>query len=189
MSSNLFTRRDFALRLAAVVPGVAGAGPALRSVQLTGAAADRQGDGITHKSDAIHQEVAFKASRARVYAVLTDAALFDKVVRGSNAMKAGIPAGAPATAISKAAGGAFVLFAGYITGRQIELVAGQRVVQAWRVGSWKPGAYSIAKFELLDIGAGCRLVFDHTGFPAGEAQHLADGWQTNYWQPMAKVLA
>lgn len=185
MSSNPITRRDFSAGLAALVPGLGVAGrrrPAARSIVT------RQGDGITHTSDAIHQEVTFKASKARVYAVLTDAVLFDKVVHQSDAMKNGMPPGAPATSIARAAGGAFTLFGGFITGRQLELIPDQRVVQAWRSSGWKPGMYSIVRFELLDQGTGCKLVFDHTGFPAGEAQHLADGWKVNYWQPMVKVL-
>lgn len=148
-----------------------------------------QDNGITHGNDAIHQEVMFTATAGRVYAVLIDAALFDKVVKRSAAMKSGLPPGGPPTAISAAPGGAFTLFAGFITGRQLELVPSQRIVQAWRSASWPAGAYSIARFELHAQGTGCRLVFDHTGFPAGEAQHLADGWHGNYWQPMARVLA
>jgi activator of HSP90 ATPase len=188
MGSNRISRRDFSAGLAAFVPGL-GVADAVRPDRETEGIAIRQGDGITHTSDAIHQEVTFKASKARVYAVLTDAVLFDKVVHLSDAMKNGTPPGAPATSIAKLAGGAFTLFGGFITGRQLELVPDQRVVQAWRSSGWKAGTYSIVRFELMDQGAGCQLVFDHTGFPAGEAQHLADGWKVNYWQPMGKVLA
>jgi activator of HSP90 ATPase len=85
-------------------------------------------------------------------------------------------------------GGAFTLFGGYITGRHIELVPNQRIVQAWRTGAWPAGVYSIAKFELVEQGAGCKIVFDHTGFPKGEAESLASGWKAHYWEPMAKLL-
>jgi activator of HSP90 ATPase len=62
-------------------------------------------------------------------------------------------------------------------------------VQAWRPQDWPPGVYSIVKFELVERGTETLLRFDHTGFPAGEADSLAAGWKLNYWQPMAKVLA
>jgi hypothetical protein len=62
-------------------------------------------------------------------------------------------------------------------------------VQAWRVVDWNPGVYSIAKFELTEQGPGTRIVFDHTGFPEGLAQHLASGWTSNYWEPLAKYLS
>ena len=73
-------------------------------------------------------------------------------------------------------------------GRQLELVPNQRIVQAWRVVDWKPGDYSIAKFELIDQGAETKLVFDHTGFPQGEAEVLAPGWKAHYWEPLRKFL-
>jgi hypothetical protein len=37
--------------------------------------------------------------------------------------------------------------------------------------------------------SGTRLTLDHTGFPKGQAQHLAEGWQPNYFEPLAKYLA
>lgn len=61
--------------------------------------------------------------------------------------------------------GAFSLFGDYITGRRVELVTNQRIVQAWRAGSWAPGIYSIARFELAEQDSATKLVFDHTGFP------------------------
>ena len=91
--------------------------------------------------------------------------------------------------ISREVGGGFALFGGYITGRHIELVPNERIVQAWRVGSWDPGVYSIAKFELAEQGSGTKIVFDHTGFPKGAGEHLAAGWKAHYWEPLAKLLA
>jgi activator of HSP90 ATPase len=86
-------------------------------------------------------------------------------------------------------GGAFSLFGGIILGRHVELVPNTRIVQAWRVSYWNPGAYSIARFELVEQGAGTKIVFDHTGFPKGDAEHLASGWKAHYWEPLAKFLA
>jgi uncharacterized protein YndB with AHSA1/START domain len=165
------------------------------TVALGGLAADLPsawagpGVEISHNAEAIHQEVVFKASRKRVYDALTDAKQFDKVVHLSAAMLSGMVPASAATEIAREAGGAFSAFGGYVTGRQIELVSNERIVQAWRAGSWDPGSYSIARFELTEQGADTKLVFDHTGFPAGEAQHLAEGWKGNYWEPLAKFLA
>jgi activator of HSP90 ATPase len=104
-------------------------------------------------------------------------------------MKGGMPPGAAPAAISSEAGGAFTLFGGHISGRHVELVAGERVVQAWRASNWGAGVFSIAKFALVEQGSDTKLVFDHTGFPKGESETLAAGWKANYWEPMAKVLA
>jgi activator of HSP90 ATPase len=145
-------------------------------------------DGISHTAESIHQEPVFTASAKRVYEALTDAKQFTRVIQLSGALQAmGLP-DRPAE-ISREAGGAFALYGGFITGRHVELVPNVRVVQAWRAGDWPPGVYSIAKFELVEQGSGSRIVFDHTGFPKGEAASLASGWKAHYWEPLAKVLA
>ena len=91
--------------------------------------------------------------------------------------------------ISREVGGPFSLFGGYITGRHVELVPNERIVQAWRAGAWPAGIYSIARFDLVEQGSGTRIVFDHTGFPEGAAESLASGWKAHYWEPMQKLLA
>jgi activator of HSP90 ATPase len=91
--------------------------------------------------------------------------------------------------VSPHAGGAFSVFDGYIVGRQLELVPNERIVQAWRVLSWPRGLYSIARFELSEQAGATTIVFDHTGFPKGTAEHLASGWQEHYWDPLTKILA
>ncbi len=146
-------------------------------------------DGISHTAESIHQEPVFKASRKRVYEALIDPKQFDKVVKMSAAMQSMKSLGDKWTEISGEAGGAFSLFGGYVTGRQIELKTDELIVQAWRAGSWAPGVYSIARFELKAEGSGTKIVFDHRGFPDGTAQHLAEGWHGNYWEPLTKYLA
>ena len=169
---------------------IAGVGIAFGGLALSSATAWAEAEEeISHGAESIHLEPVFKASRKRVYDALTDAKQFQKVVLLSAAVKTAMaPATKPAE-ISAEAGGAFSLFGGYITGRQIELIPNERIVQAWRAGSWDPGSYSIAKFVLLEEGSGTRIVFDHAGFPKGQAEHLTIGWKTNYWEPLEKFLA
>ena len=125
----------------------------------------------------IQQEIQLNARRDRVYKALTDSAQFSSV-----------SGGAPAR-ISPEAGGEFSCFGGMISGRQIELIPGQRIVQAWRAGNWEAGVYSIAQFELSDQGSGTLLRFDHAGFPQGQGEHLEAGWTSNYWEPLKKHFA
>jgi uncharacterized protein YndB with AHSA1/START domain len=124
----------------------------------------------------IHQEVSLPAGPQRVFDALLQSAHFSSMT------------GAPAE-IEAREGGSFSCFGGMITGRNVELVPGKRVVQAWRVGNWAPGVYSLARFELTPEGSGTRVVFDHTGFPASDAAHLEDGWESNYWKPLRESLA
>ena len=145
-------------------------------------------DEITRANAAIHHRRVFNASPKRVYDALTDASQFHRVTLLSDAMKGGMPAGAKPTTISSTAGGAFTLFGGIITGRHIELVPATRIVQAWRDADWKPGVFSLVRFELTPQGQGTLLTFDHTGFPSADAAHLNAGWKSNYWEPLAKYL-
>jgi activator of HSP90 ATPase len=143
--------------------------------------------GVARTAEAIHQEPEFAASRARVYAALTDAKQFDQVVQLSGVMKS-IASKMP-TSLSVVEGSAFALFGGYITGRQILLQSNELIVQAWRSASWGPGLYSIARFQIVDLADGSKILFDHGGFPDGEALSLSAGWQANYWTPLRKLLA
>ena len=124
----------------------------------------------------LHQEVDLKASPQRIYEVLLDSKQF--------AAFTGMPA-----EIDPKAGGAFSMFGGMIVGRNVELIPNQRIVQAWRPGSWEPGVYSIVKFELKEQGSGTEVVLDHTGFPEGKFGGLDSGWYERYWEPLKKFLA
>ena len=114
-------------------------------------------------SDSIHQEVVIDASADRIYDALTSEQHFT-----------GFTGGAPSE-IDATAGGAFTCFGGMITGRNIELVPGRRVVQAWRVKNWPDGTYSIVRFELAATGTSTQLVFDQSGHPALAQQELEGG--------------
>jgi activator of HSP90 ATPase len=175
------TRRD-------VIAGVS-LGISTLALRTDGAAAATVRPETSRSGEAIHQEVTFAAGPDRVYAALTDARVFQRVVLLSAAVKSGMVATTRPAEIDAVSGGAFSLFGGHISGRIVELVPNERVVQAWRPADWPAGIYSIAKFELVKEGQSTRLVFDHTAFPVGQADHLAAGWRGNYWEPLSHVLA
>jgi activator of HSP90 ATPase len=127
------------------------------------------------KSTVIHQEVDFTASPGKVYEALLDSKQFTAF------------SGRPAE-INREVGGAFSLFNGHIVGRNLELIPNKRIVQAWRVVTWPEGAYSIARFNLNAEGTGTHLIFEHVGFPEGLHDHLADGWESNYWSLLRKYI-
>jgi uncharacterized protein YndB with AHSA1/START domain len=172
------TRRQLILGGAVVIAGFA--------VRPANALAQDE-SGLSHGAESIHQEVVFHAKRKRVYEALTDAQQFDKVMRLGEAMRS-MATGTKRAEIDRSAGGAFSIFGGYISGRQIELVPDDRIVQAWRPQTWKPGEYSIVKFELVEDGDGTKVLLDHRGFPDGSGEHLAAGWKANYWEPLHEYL-
>jgi len=128
----------------------------------------------------IHYEIEFKPSPQQLYQAIIDQKQFAAF------------SGMPAT-IDPTPGGAFSMFGGLIVGRNIELVADQRpnprIVQAWRPTHWEPGVYSVVHFEFKPRAAETTLIFDHTGFPAGEYDHLDWGWYNHYWNPLKKFFA
>jgi|SRR5579862_5202085 len=188
MPSTDLSRRAVAFGVAGL-PALFGAAPRLLAAAAgTPAAQPQTGEGLSQSSQAIHQEVRLPANRQRVFGVLTSATQFDALTRLSDAVSLVTAPHAQATAISTQAGGSFTLFGGYITGRHLEMVPGERLVQAWRAGSWEPGAYSVVKFALFDQGTACRLVLDHRGFPDGQGASLAYGWRVHYWEPLTKLL-
>ena len=167
---------------------IAGAMMISAGVAMCPARLRAEGEEISHTAESIRQETQYRASRERVFDALMSTKQFDRIIHIGSGMDTS-SLGAEPTAISREVGGAFTLFGGHIIGRNIELIPDQRIVQAWRVVDWAPGLYSIAKFELVEQGGGTRIVFDHTGFPQGQGQHLADGWRSHYWEPLEKFLA
>lgn len=168
---------------------IIGAAAAIGGIALCASNAWAASEEISRTAESIHQEELFSASPKRLYRALTETKQFREIERMSGARKAGMALGNQPTEISAEAGGTFTIFGGHIVGRHIELVPNKRIVQAWRVVDWSPGVYSIAAFQLLEHDGGTTLVFDHTGFPPGQAEHLAEGWKANYWEPLRKLLA
>ena len=135
------------------------------------------------KGITIHQSACFKVAPARVYNTLLSSAAFSACTKKSFDMFT-----ASSAKIDSVVGGTFSLFDGHITGRILELVPDQRIVEAWRVVDWPAGVYSIARFDLSADGGGTRVTFEHVGFPEGLKDHLSIGWQQHYWEAMTKYF-
>lgn len=127
-------------------------------------------------SHRIRQVIRYTASASDVYNALTQSRQFADVT------------GKPAD-ISTEVGGEFTAFDGMITGRHIELISGQRIVQAWRVSLWPEGTWSIVKFELGSTEEGTELQLEHSGFPDDAYDHINEGWYKMYWEPLREFLA
>jgi activator of HSP90 ATPase len=184
-STNI-SRRSLALTLAALPAGL------VRAAETPAAPKDKSAaaaDGLSFTAEAIRQEVTFDASPQRVYQALTTTKDFDRITRLSDGANLLAAAGAKPTSISTEIGGPFTLFGGYITGRHLEMLPDERLVQAWRAGSFKPGDFSIATFSLKAEGSKTKLNFEQRGFPNGNGVSLAPGWHAHYWEPLAKFLA
>src|SRR5262245_697638 len=123
----------------------------------------------------IHQEVTFRATAAKVYRAVSDSSEHANFT------------GAPAE-IGTDVGTAWSAYGGKISGRQVELVDGLRIVQTWRAANWPEGVHSVVRFELRPDGSGTKLVLEHDAVAEDQVQHLDGGWAKMYWEPLRKYL-
>jgi|HubBroStandDraft_1064217.scaffolds.fasta_scaffold491325_2 uncharacterized protein YndB with AHSA1/START domain len=124
----------------------------------------------------IRQKVTIGATPKRVYEALVDERKHARFT-GERAV------------ISRKVGGAFACYGRHLSGFNVDLVPGKRIVQAWRSSGWPAGTFSIATFALSGSRrGGTRLRFTHVGVPASSRAHINQGWRTFYWKPLKAYL-
>jgi activator of HSP90 ATPase len=126
-------------------------------------------------SKPIRQIVIFNASPHIIYEALMDSATH-AAFTGS------------AASISREVGGEIRAYDGYISGRNVELVPDQKIVQSWRAVDWPEDYFSLITFQLIPVPEGTQLQFEHVGIPAGEEIAFEEGWIDNYWEPLKEYL-
>jgi activator of HSP90 ATPase len=128
------------------------------------------------KTKTIYQSVTFKAAPKDVYEMLMDSAKH-RSLSGEKAE------------ISKKVGGRFTAWGSHISGINLVLKPGEKIVQAWRATGWWPDHYSIAIFDLQKVGAGTKLRFTQIGVPSNRYSGHHRGWIETYWTPMQEIFA
>jgi uncharacterized protein YndB with AHSA1/START domain len=92
-------------------------------------------------------------------------------------------------AMSDAVGEEVVAWGGYITGRNLELVPGERIVQSWRTGHFTDQHEdSIITVTLEEIADGTLLTLVHSKVPADQTHYEQGGWQEHYFEPMQEYF-
>jgi activator of HSP90 ATPase len=124
----------------------------------------------------VHQLVLFSASPKHVYDALMDSA--------SHAEFTGMPA-----EISADVGGRFSAHGPHISGTNVELEPGRRIVQRWRLATWPTGHYSVVTFAFEEAPEGTLLRFVHRDIPSDRAKEVDVGWVEQYWKPLKKYLS
>ena len=123
----------------------------------------------------VHHEVDFSVKPREVYDAYLDSRRHSRFT-------------GQAAKMSKKEGGRFVAGDTYISGTNVELIPGKRIVQAWRASEWPQGAWSILRLELKPKGKGTRLVVDHLGIPDEFRDGVDKGWYEFYWNPMKEYF-
>lgn len=123
----------------------------------------------------IRQSVNFKVPPQQVYETLMDTAKHP-ALSGEKA------------SISREVGGAFTAWGDHISGFNLALQPGRKIVQAWRAKDWWPDHYSIVTIDLQEADGGTELRFTQIGVPPHRFEGHSSGWISAYWQPMQELF-
>ena len=79
---------------------------------------------------------------------------------------------------------------GYITGRNLELVPGERIVQSWRTTEFADEHEdSIITIVLQESEDGTLLTIEHSNVPDEHKSYEEGGWQSHYFEPMVAYFS
>jgi uncharacterized protein YndB with AHSA1/START domain len=79
---------------------------------------------------------------------------------------------------------------GYISGRNLELVRGERIVQSWRTTEFADeDEDSIITVVLREVDEVTLLTLEHSNVPDAHRSYEEGGWQSNYFEPMVAYFA
>lgn len=124
----------------------------------------------------IKQKVKFRASPSWIFALLADSKRHTKLT-GQTAK------------ISRKVGGPFSVRGGQVTGINVDLVPGERLVQAWRTKDFPRGVFSMAAFQLSPTKTGgTELVLTHRGVPKNLIPKIEKDWKKNYWDKIRRLI-
>lgn len=90
---------------------------------------------------------------------------------------------------SARAGGKFTAWDGYITGKNLELEEGRRIVQAWRTSEFPEDAPdSRLEVRLAPVKGGTKVTLAHSEIPKGQGTDYEGGWTEHYFSPMKEYF-
>ena len=95
--------------------------------------------------------------------------------------------GSPAN-VDPSVGGRFTAWDGYISGENIELERGRRIVQSWRTLDFEDSESDSRLEVILDpLDGGCKVTIKHSDLPPHGKQYES-GWVDHYLEPMKKYF-
>ena len=87
---------------------------------------------------------------------------------------------------SSEVGGAFTAWDDYITGKNLELEPGKRILQSWRTTEFTAGDKDSLLEVLLEPGGkGTLVTLNHSNIPVGQGERYKAGWVEHYFEPMS----
>ena len=117
------------------------------------------------------------ASAQEIYDAWLDSLTHSEMTRGEASM-------------SDEVGAAVSAWDGYISGRNLDLVPGERIVQSWRTTQFADEHEdSIVTLTLEDVEGGTLLTLVHSDVPDGQTSYEKGGWEEHYFEPMKEYFA
>jgi uncharacterized protein YndB with AHSA1/START domain len=103
--------------------------------------------------------------------------------RGHSAMTGG-----KATQSAKV-GAAVTAWGDYITGKNLHLEPGKRIVQTWRTTQFTDAhTDSVVTVTLVKVAGGTRLTLNHANVPDDQTSYEESGWKAHYFTPMQRYF-
>jgi activator of HSP90 ATPase len=124
------------------------------------------------KTTTITQKVIISAMPEEVYDAYADAKKHAKFTGGK-------------ATNNPVVGGTFTAWDGYISGKNLELEKGKRIVQEWVTTDW-PEGYPPSKLELTlrEVNGKTEITMVHSDVPTEQENGLKQGWIDFYWEPL-----
>jgi uncharacterized protein YndB with AHSA1/START domain len=123
----------------------------------------------------ISQRVKFSASPEKLFEMYMDS--------GKHSAATGASA-----KLSRKVGGAWRAHGGAIGGKNLLIVPGRQIVQAWRATHWKKGEQSILILTFEKAPGGSLVDLVHVGVPQHDQKGVRTGWPKFYWKTWKKYL-
>jgi len=156
-----------------IAPGMAGAHLQFMDTEGNVMAVYAEQKEVVEVGEPVVQEVDFKMSPNKFFEYMMDSELHSRIAGKAQ--------------ISREEKGA-ISAADYITGRNVTLVPGQRIVQSWRGADFPVGVFSLVDFEITTgANGGAHVKLTHSFVPKDKAAEIGRGWCTHYWDKLHAV--
>jgi len=123
------------------------------------------------KTTTVKQKIMLQALPDEVYDALLDSRIHSEFT------------GSKATGEAKV-GAEFTAWDGYISGKNLELERGKRIVQEWVTTEWP----SRLEFTLMKVDGKTELKMVHSDIPTDQEEGLKQGWTDYYWEPLKRYF-
>jgi activator of HSP90 ATPase len=111
--------------------------------------------------------------------------LYDMLINGRKLTKI---TGGKATNTEKI-GGKFTAWDDYISGTNIELIPGKKIVQKWTCQDFPPGHLTDVSIDLIKKREKqTELVFIQENVPEDLYEDISEGWNQFYWEPIKDYI-